>query len=85
MILVHLPEAHRLHAQNGAKKYLQLMLVMANLHRLRTDEKVVCMERTNIRYVTLEDTKEPADLHIDVLLYPKDNNASNFKLAKDIG
>lgn len=26
--------------------------------KLRTDERVVCMERTNIRYVTLDDTKE---------------------------
>ena len=35
--------------------------------KLRTDERVVCMERTNIRYVTLEDTKEPCDFaSIDV-------------------
>ena len=35
--------------------------------KLRVDERVVCMERTNIRYVTLEDTKIPCDFaSIDV-------------------
>ena len=35
--------------------------------KLRTDERVVCMERTNIRYVTLENIGEPLDFaSIDV-------------------
>ena len=35
--------------------------------KLRQDERVVCMERTNIRHVTIEDTKEFADFaSIDV-------------------
>jgi len=35
--------------------------------KLRTDERVVCMERTNIRYVTLEDIGEALDFaSIDV-------------------
>ena len=31
---------------------------------LRTDPRVVCMERTNIRYVTPEDLGEPLDLSV---------------------
>ena len=37
--------------------------------KLRTDERVVCMERTNIRYVTPEDIGEKLDFaSIDVSL-----------------
>lgn len=35
--------------------------------KLRNDERVVCMEKTNIRYVTPEDIEEPVDFSsIDV-------------------
>ncbi|NLZ33609.1 TlyA family RNA methyltransferase [Clostridium isatidis] len=54
--------------QNGAKKVFAIDVGYGQFAwKLRTDERVVCMERTNIRYVTLEDTKEPSDFaSIDV-------------------
>lgn len=54
--------------QNGAKKVFSIDVGYGQLAwKLRKDERVVCMERTNIRYVTIEDTKEFADFaSIDV-------------------
>jgi 23S rRNA (cytidine1920-2'-O)/16S rRNA (cytidine1409-2'-O)-methyltransferase len=54
--------------QNGATKVFSIDVGYGQLAwKLRQDERVVCMERTNIRYVTLEDIGEPADFaSIDV-------------------
>jgi 23S rRNA (cytidine1920-2'-O)/16S rRNA (cytidine1409-2'-O)-methyltransferase len=54
--------------QNGATKVFSIDVGYGQLAwKLRQDERVVCMERTNIRYVTLEDIGEPADfVSIDV-------------------
>lgn len=44
--------------------------------KLRTDERVVCMERTNIRYVTAEDIGVPLDFAwINIIYFIKNNNA----------
>ncbi len=48
--------------QNGAKKVFAVDVGYGQLAwKLRCDERVVNMERTNIRYVTQNDTKEPLD------------------------
>lgn len=48
--------------QNGAKKVFAVDVGYGQLdYKLRVDERVVCMEKTNIRYVTPEDIKEPLD------------------------
>lgn len=54
--------------QNGAKKVFSVDVGYGQFAwKLRTDDRVVCMERTNIRYVTLEDIGEPLDFaSIDV-------------------
>ena len=54
--------------QNGAKKVYAIDVGYGQLAwKLRTDERVVNMERTNIRYVTLDDIGEPLDFaSIDV-------------------
>lgn len=54
--------------QNGAVKVFSIDVGYGQLAwKLRQDERVVCMERTNIRHVTIEDTKEFADFaSIDV-------------------
>lgn len=54
--------------QNRAKKVFSVDVGYGQFAwKLRTDERVVCMERTNIRYVTLEDIGEPLDFaSIDV-------------------
>lgn len=54
--------------QNGAKRVFSVDVGYGQFAwKLRTDERVVCMERTNIRYVTLEDIGEPLDFaSIDV-------------------
>ncbi len=54
--------------QNGAKKVFAIDVGYGQLAwSLRTDERVVNMERTNIRYVTPEDIGEPIDFaSIDV-------------------
>ena len=45
--------------QNGAKKVFSVDVGYGQFAwKLRKDERVVCMERTNIRYVTLEDIGE---------------------------
>ena len=55
--------------------------------KLRTDERVVCMERTNIRYVTLEDIGEPLDFaSIDVsFISLKKIMPATLNLLKDDG
>ncbi len=54
--------------QNGAKKVFAIDVGKGQLDwKLRQDERVVCMEKTNIRYVTPEDIGEPVDFSsIDV-------------------
>lgn len=45
--------------QNGAKKVFSIDVGYGQLAwKLRQDERVVCMERTNIRHVTIEDIKK---------------------------
>ena len=49
--------------QNGAKKVFAIDVGRGQLDwKLRQDPRVVCMEKTNIRYVTPEDLGEPVDL-----------------------
>ena len=51
--------------QKGAKKVFAIDVGYGQLAwSLRTDERVVCMERTNIRYVKPEDLSEPLDLSV---------------------
>ena len=59
---------YRLHAQNGAVKVFAIDVGHGQLDwKLRQDERVVCMEKTNIRYVQPEDLGEPIDFSsIDV-------------------
>lgn len=54
--------------QNGAVKVFAIDVGRGQLDwKLRQDERVVCMEKTNIRYVTPEDFGEPVDFSsIDV-------------------
>ncbi|HEY5525900.1 MAG TPA: TlyA family RNA methyltransferase [Clostridium sp.] len=54
--------------QNGAKKIFSVDVGYGQFAwKLRIDERVVCMERTNIRYVTIEDIGEKLDFaSIDV-------------------
>lgn len=54
--------------QNGAKRVYAIDVGTNQLaYSLRQDERVVCMEKTNIRYVTEEDIPEKADfVSIDV-------------------
>ena len=54
--------------QNGARKVFAIDVGRGQLvWKLRQDERVVCMEKTNIRYVTPEDIGEPVDFSsIDV-------------------
>ena len=51
--------------QNGAVKVYSVDVGHGQLDwKLRNDPRVVCMERTNIRYVTPEDLGEPLDLSV---------------------
>ena len=51
--------------QKGANKVFAIDVGYGQLAwALRTDPRVVCMERTNIRYVTPEDLGEPLDLSV---------------------
>ena len=54
--------------QNGAKKVFAVDVGNGQLAwKLRQDERVVCMEKTNIRYVTPEQIGEPVEFaSIDV-------------------
>lgn len=54
--------------QNGAKKVFAIDVGRGQLDwKLRQDERVICMEKTNIRYVKPEDLGEPIDFSsIDV-------------------
>ena len=48
--------------QNGAVKVYAIDVGRGQLDwKLRQDERVVCMEKTNIRYVTPEDIGEPVE------------------------
>ena len=49
--------------QNGARKVFAVDVGYGQLAwKLRQDERVVCMEKTNIRYVTPEEIGEPLDV-----------------------
>jgi len=51
--------------QKGAKRVFAIDVGYGQLAwSIRTDPRVVCMERTNIRYVTPEDLGEPLDLSV---------------------
>ena len=51
--------------QKGASKVFAIDVGYGQLAwSIRTDPRVVCMERTNIRYVTPEDLGEPLDLSV---------------------
>ena len=51
--------------QKGAKKVFAIDVGYGQLAwSIRTDERVVCMERTNIRFVKPEDLGEPLDLSV---------------------
>jgi 23S rRNA (cytidine1920-2'-O)/16S rRNA (cytidine1409-2'-O)-methyltransferase len=51
--------------QQGAKKVFAIDVGYGQLAwKIRQDPRVVCMERTNIRYVTPEDLGEPLDLSV---------------------
>ena len=51
--------------QQGAKKVVAIVVGYGQLAwKIRMDPRVVCMERTNIRYVTPEDLGEPLDLSV---------------------
>ena len=51
--------------QQGAKKVFAIDVGYGQLAwKLRSDPRVVCMERTNIRYVTPEQLGEPLDLSV---------------------
>lgn len=51
--------------QKGAKKVFAIDVGYGQLAwKIREDPRVVCMERTNIRYVTPEDLGEPLDLSV---------------------
>ena len=51
--------------QNGAKKVYAVDVGYGQLDwKLRQDERVVCMERTNARYLTKEQIPEPLDLAV---------------------
>ena len=54
--------------QNGAKKVYAVDVGYGQLDwKLRQDERVVCMERTNARYLTCEQIPEPLDfVSVDV-------------------
>ena len=54
--------------QNGARKVFSIDVGRGQLDwKLRNDERVVCMEKTNMRYVKPEDIGEPVDfVSIDV-------------------
>ena len=48
--------------QNGAKRVYSIDVGHGQLdYRLRTDERVICMERTNFRYITGDAIPEPID------------------------
>lgn len=48
--------------QNGARKVFAIDVGKGQLAwKLRQDDRVICMEKTNIRYVTPEDIGEPLD------------------------
>lgn len=51
--------------QKGAKKVFAIDVGYGQLAwKIREDPRVICMERTNIRYVTPEDLGEPLDLSV---------------------
>jgi 23S rRNA (cytidine1920-2'-O)/16S rRNA (cytidine1409-2'-O)-methyltransferase len=74
--------------QNGAKKVFAVDVGYGQFAwKLRTDERVVCMERTNIRYVTVDDIGEKLDFaSIDVsFISLKKIMPATVELLKDTG
>ena len=73
--------------QNGASKVFSVDVGYGQFAwKLRTDERVVCMERTNIRYVTPEDIGEKLDFaSIDVsFISLKTIMPATINLLKDV-
>ena len=73
--------------QNGAVKVYSVDVGHGQLDwKLRNDERVVCMERTNMRYMTEDDIDEKASfVSIDVSLFTdKDSSSgiSNFEYGR---
>ena len=65
--------------QNGAGKVYAIDVGHGQLDwKLRNDERVVCMEKTNFRYVTDEDIREPHRLCVGGCLFylPHENSDS---------
>lgn len=74
--------------QNGAKKIFSVDVGYGQFAwKLRIDERVVCMERTNIRYVTIENIGEKLDFaSIDVsFISLKKIMPATVELLKDKG
>lgn len=74
--------------QNGARKVFSVDVGYGQFAwKLRTDDRVVCMERTNIRYVTPEDIGEKLDFaSIDVsFISLKKIMPATLNLLKDNG
>ena len=74
--------------QNGASKVYSVDVGYGQFAwKLRTDERVVCMERTNIRYVTPDDIGELLDFaSIDVsFISLKKIMPATINLLKDNG
>ena len=71
--------------QNGAVKVYSIDVGHGQLDwKLRNDERVVCMERTNIRYVVPEDIQELSQFtSIDVSFYFPDQSTSSGKKSSD--
>ena len=69
--------------QNGAEKVYAIDVGRGQLAwKLRQDARVICMEKTNIRYVEPEDLGEPIDFSsIAVLYFADESTASNPKIS----
>ena len=71
--------------QNGAVKVYSIDVGHGQLDwKLRNDERVVCMERTNIRYVVPEDIQELSAVYFDrCIVYFSDQSSSSGEKSAD--
>lgn len=70
--------------QNGAVKVYSIDVGHGQLDwKLRNDERVVCMERTNIRYVVPEDIQELSQFTSIDVSFISDQSASSGKKSSD--
>ena len=68
--------------QNGARKVFAIDVGRGQLDwKLRQDDRVVCMEKTNIRYVTPEDIGEPVISLTKVLMPIREYLTSNGQIV----